>query len=365
MPRKLLLLLPLITWLVFQNATAAPALPYFEHQGVTYSLAQLPKQLRAARVILLGEEHSSYGQHLTQLAIIKALATSGRPLTIAMEYFQRPFQQALDDFIAGTDNEIQMLRKTEYFNRWRYDYRLYQPILQYARAETIPLLALNVPAELTAAVSIKGFAGLSAARQAKLPEHKTHEDAAYIDALRPVYEQHRQQGQGKSLTFEHFLQAQLLWDEGMAERAANYLKTHPGRLMIILTGTQHATYQGIPSRLRRRLPVKILALQPANDINEKQQITYHPLTDTLPKPGLMGVMLKTEKGLEIIGFSAVSLAPSAGLKKGDRIVAVNKQATGDYADLKLALLNKEPGETITVQITRGESTSIKATFKLH
>ncbi|HED14442.1 MAG TPA: PDZ domain-containing protein [Gammaproteobacteria bacterium] len=359
-------LLLLVSWAVMQSAEATPALPYFQQQDKTFPLSQLPGRLQGAKVILIGEEHTRYGQHLTQLAIIRTLLASGKPLTIAMEYFQQPFQQALDDYIAGNIDEAEMLRSTEYFSRWRYDYRLYRPILRYAKAQKIPLLALNVATELTAAVSIKGFAGLSALQKAQLPDRTTQEDATYIAELRPVYEQHRKQRQGKSPSFEYFLQAQVLWDEGMAQRAAGYLKTHPSRLLVILAGTQHVKKQGIPNRLRRRLAIKIRALQPASAGNEARQlIHYYPLTDTLPRAGLLGVMLKTEKGLEIINFSSTSSAPKAGLKKGDRIVAINDQSVTTYADLKLALLGMKPDQTITVKVLRADKTAIKATFKLH
>lgn len=370
------LLLPFISWsfigwpligsAALLNAAASPARPYFQLQDKTFSLAQLPERLQDARVILIGEEHTQYGQHLSQLAVIRKLHESGRALTIAMEYFQQPFQQALDDFIAGNSTEAEMLHSTEYFSRWRYDYRLYQGILRYAKAQQVPLLALNVPAELTAAVGKKGFAGLSEKQQAQLPERKTQEDATYLAALRPIYEQHRQQKQGNSLSFKNFVQAQVLWDEGMAQRAAEYILDHPDRLLVILAGTQHVNNRGIPSRLQRRLAIKIQTLQPAStDRDTPQSIRYYPLADTLPKAGLLGVMLKTDKGLEITNFSATSSAPKAGLKKGDRIVAINDRAVNSYVDLKLALLGMLPEQSITVKVLRTDQSPIKVSFKLH
>ncbi len=359
-------LLPLISLAVMQTAEATPALPYFQQQEKTFSLSQLPARLQEAKVILIGEKHTRYGQHLTQLAVIRALLESGRPLTIAMEYFQQPFQQALDDYIAGTGNEAEMLRTTEYFSRWRFDYRLYQPILRYAKTQKIPLLALNVATELTSAVSSRGFAGLSAPQKAQLPDRTTQEDATYIGDLRPIYEQHRKQQSGKSMTFENFVQAQVLWDEGMAQRAAAYLTTHPDRLLVILAGSQHVKNQAIPSRLQRRLAIQIRVLQPPSADHEAQQpIRYHPLTDTLPKAGLLGVMLNTDKGLEISDFLPTSSAPEAGLKKGDRIVAINDQAVNSYVDLKLALLGMLPEQTISVQVLRTDQAPITARFKLH
>ena len=68
-----------------------------------------------------------------------------------------------------------------------------------------------------------------------------------------VFDSHpRQNGQD----FEHFLEVQLLWDEGMAQRAADYLQAHPERHMVVLAGSGHLAYgSGIPQRLLRRLAV--------------------------------------------------------------------------------------------------------------
>ena len=107
-------------------------------------LHDIIKELSSKRVVYVGETHHRYGHHLTQLEIIKQLHRINPNIAIGMEFFQQPFQPILDDYIAGNISESEMLKKTEWYEHWRYDFRLYQDIMQYAHEHKIPVIALNV-----------------------------------------------------------------------------------------------------------------------------------------------------------------------------------------------------------------------------
>ena len=86
-------------------------------------LDALVTKLADRRVVFVGESHDRYEDHLNQLAVIRGLHEQDVDLAIGMEMFQQPFQPALDAYIAGEINEEEMLRRTDYFERWRFDYR--------------------------------------------------------------------------------------------------------------------------------------------------------------------------------------------------------------------------------------------------
>ncbi|MBK8163779.1 MAG: ChaN family lipoprotein [Gammaproteobacteria bacterium] len=218
------------------------------------ALQDILPALADRRVVYVGETHDRYAHHLTQLEIIKAMHASNPRLAIGMEMFQQPFQGYLNDYIAGVLSESEMLVATEYFRRWRYDYRLYAPILRYARDNGLPVVALNVAGDLVEKVRAQGIDGLDAADRARLPADIERGNAEYEARLRAIYELHpHTEGRG----FERFLDGQLVWDEGMAERAARYLEEHPGHAMVVLAGSGHLAYgDGIPRRLERRVPVQ-------------------------------------------------------------------------------------------------------------
>ena len=319
-------------------------------------LEDLIPHLLDRRVVYVGEQHDRYEDHLSQLAIIRGLHEHGRDVAIGMEFFQQPFQGALDAYLAGDIDEAELLRRTEYFERWRFDYRLYRPILRYAREHGLPLLALNVAKEITEKAGDVGIEGLDAAERDQIPAEIDRGDEAYRARVKAVFDMHPKD---EDADFERFLDVQLLWDEGMADRAAAYLKSHPEKTLVVLAGVGHIEHgHGIPDRVTRRIDVPSAAI-----VNG----TYRPLTTTLadfilfpqqqdlPAAGLMGVMLDTEsagKGVGVEGFTEDSGAKAAGIEEGDRIVKIGDTQIDDYADIRIAMMDSAPGDRLPVEVLR-------------
>jgi uncharacterized iron-regulated protein len=314
----------------------------------TDPLAQTIDKIGDARVILVGETHTRFDHHLVQLEILKLLYQKSAKLAIGVEWFQQPFQKHLDAYIAGEINEQEMLHQTGYFERWRYDYRLYRPILQYAREHKIPIIALNASKELSKAVSVSGFDDLPAELEAQLPRSYDWSDKAYEKRLRTVFDQHPEYSAG----FENFLRGQLTWDESMAERAAEYLLEKPESRMLVLAGSGHIAYgSGIPNRIKRRIDVEQYSILVSEDYlllskNIADFLVLSPVQSLQPA-GLIGAMMETEGKLLIIkGLIDGSAAKDAGLKEGAAIIGVDDATIKSFADFKLAVLDKKPGDSI-------------------
>ncbi len=333
----------------FQNPDADPVidLPVVKPEEAV-SLAQVIEQTDGARVILVGETHTRYDHHLVQLEILKYLYQKSPDLALGVEWFQQPFQSHLDDYIAGRITEKEMLHLTEYYDRWKYDYRLYQPILQYARENRIPLIALNAPRELISALAESGLDDLPPELKAQLPESYDWSDKAYEKRLRDVFELHPEYN-GK---FENFMRSQLTWDESMAERAAQYLQQNADTRMLILAGSGHIMFgSGIPNRIKRRIDADQFSILISEDFLpvSKNIADYLVLSveKSLPPAGLIGAFLETEgKLLKIRGFSNNSAVKDAGLKKGAVIIGVDEQPVENFSDFKFAVMSKKPGDTI-------------------
>ncbi|WP_243695633.1 ChaN family lipoprotein [Marichromatium gracile] len=309
------------------------------------------------RVVYVGEHHDRYADHLDQLAVIRGLHARGKPLAIGLECFQQPFQIHLDAYVAGAIDEAQMLRRTEYFERWRFDYRLYRPILRFAREHEIPLIALNLDQALTRRVGEVGIDGLDPRQRAALPAALARPDAAYRERLREIFAQHPF---GDERDLDHFIEVQLLWDEGMAARAADYLAANPERTLVVLAGAGHLEYGiGIPDRVERRLglPGAVLLNGEGRPVEPPAADFYlYPAPAELPPAGLLGVQLgegEEGAGTRVVGFAADSGAQAAGVAVGDRILALAGRAVADYADIRLALLDRVPGERVAVTVLRG------------
>lgn len=313
------------------------------------SLAGVMNDLSERRVILVGETHDRFDHHLNQLAVIRHLHERGDDFAIGMEFFQRPFQPVLDAYVRGEIDEKTMLRETEYFQRWRYDYRLYRPIIEFAQRHAIPLLALNAPSELVKEVSGKGFYGVSPEWRGELPKVALAPDSSYTRRLRAVFDRHPGHDQRR---FERFVQVQLLWDEYMAESAARYLERHPQRKLVVLAGSGHLRYgSGIPDRLARRAD-----LNPVVVLNGDGEDSAAPgaadvtlLTNSKPLPpaGRLGWRLRQdEAGL----YVSRGRHPVNGDFGAPRIIRVAGESIRTIEDLRLAMLDRSPGEQVWVEL---------------
>jgi uncharacterized iron-regulated protein len=311
-------------------------------------------QLAVKRVVFVGETHDRYDHHLNQLEIIRRLHQLDSNLVIGVEYFQQHFQPQVDDYIAQRITEDQFLRAIDYYRTWGYDYRLYAPIFRFAREQRIPVLALNVPGSLASTVAKVGFAGLSAQQRASLPREIQPADDAYKARLRSAFEGHQSAKPG---AFDHFVEAQLVWDESMAASAADYLNANQGRRMVILAGSGHVAFgSGIPSRLERRTHASYAIVLSSGENIEPQIADFVLLSkeQQLPPAGVLGASLKEESGeCRIHSLDPAGAAEKAGIKRGDALVDVDGQPVKTTGDVRLALWNKKPGERVVIRVRRG------------
>lgn len=319
------------------------------------SLDDIIPELARHRVVFVGEVHTRYDHHLIQLHIIQALHQRHDNLVIGVEWFQQPYQQALDRYIAGEIDEQQLLLQSEYFQRWRYDYRLYAPILRYARAQGIPVVALNVPAELIAAVSAKGIENVPDDLQRWLPRTLDRSNDRYRERLRAIYDAHPRTEFGD---FERFHTVQLLWDESMAERAADYLEQHPRSSMVILAGSGHLAYgDGIPARLKRQSEVDAAIVLSQWEAGMDPGLADYLLLSpprSLPPAGMLGVTIESTDsgGVRLREVSEGSAAALAGAEQGDRLVAIDGTPVNGIADVRTAMWEKSPGDRVLMTVQR-------------
>lgn len=234
---------------------------------------QALSQLAQADVVYLGETHDDSQDHQTQLEIIQKLQQRNPKIAIAMEMFQRPYQSVLDHYLAGKLNEQELLEKTQYNQRWGFPWEYYAPILRFAQAKQLPVLALNTPTEVTRQVARGGLESLTPKQRKFIPpfsEIRTDNDQ-YRQMMLNFFQRHQHGNHGSSKNFNKFFLAQVLWDETMAEKITQFLQANPDYQVVVLVGQGHIVYgHGIPSRVARRMRDKNLVqrsvlLSPSSD----------------------------------------------------------------------------------------------------
>ncbi len=223
---------------------------------LTTTSQEILQNLARAKVVYLGETHDSIADHQAQLKIIKELYRQNGKVAIALEMFQRPFQSAIDQYLAGKITETELIAQTQYDQRWGFPWEYYAPILRFAKENKLPVIALNTPTEVTRKVARTGLESLTIEEKKHIPPiTEIHTDnAKYRQMLLEFYQQHAAGGHGSSASFERFFLAQVLWDETMAETIAQFVTKSPDYQVIVLAGKGHIVYgYGIPSRVARRL----------------------------------------------------------------------------------------------------------------
>lgn len=221
-----------------------------------YQPEQVLQELVQADVVYLGETHDNPKDHQAQLEIIQKLHQRHPKIAIGMEMFQRPYQGVLDRYLAGQLNEQELLEQSEYKQRWGFPWEYYAPLLRFAKEKQLPVLALNTPTEVTRQVAREGLESLTPEQRQFIPpfsEIRT-DNAEYRQLILSAFQQHQQTGHGSSADFERFFLAQVLWDETMAEKIAQFLKANQDYQVVVLVGQGHIVYgYGVPSRVARHL----------------------------------------------------------------------------------------------------------------
>jgi hypothetical protein len=226
-------------------------------------------------------------------------------------------------------------------------------------------VALNAEEEIVKKVSSGGLDSLSADDRKRLPAQMDFADAAYARRLKEIHEEHREL---KDQPFEHFLQAQILRDETMAESVDRFLKARPDYQIVVLAGSGHLSYgSGIPKRVARRngLPYTIILINAEIDRDIADYVLFPQATPGGSSPKLL-VTLKEEGGkVFITGFSHGSGAEKAGLKTGDQVVSVDGVAVRSFEDVRIELVLRKKGDRVSVKVLRpGEAGGKEVTFEV-
>lgn len=230
--------------------------------GEALSQSEFFDELARQDAVCVAEHHDNPHHHWAELFIVQELArralSSGRKLGLGLEMFEARFQRVLDDYTLGKIDQTQLLERTEYDTRWGFPFQYYEPQIDHAIEQGGVLVALNAPREQVRRVAQEGFDALT--------EHETRRLGGFDlanDEHRAQFER-LMQGPPHTGAPEHLYEAQVLWDESMANTASAWLGARiPARQLVILAGSAHCHDTAIPSRLRRRLRARVVSVKPS------------------------------------------------------------------------------------------------------
>ncbi|MEZ4288432.1 MAG: ChaN family lipoprotein [Polyangiales bacterium] len=217
--------------------------------GEEIELSEFYRRLSTMRVVYVAERHDSAQDHGAQYSIVRASVDESSSVAIGLEAFPKSTQPVLDRWVQGELDENALRRETDYNARRSESFDMLRPLLEYARARHTPLVALNAPRELTGRIAEVGVAGLSAEEKSQLPQ-MNYNDAAHRKLLEGYLGVHVQDDAAK---LQRYYEAQLCWDETMAETVAGFLSAeNPTAQLVVLAGRAHIEDVASAFETRRR-----------------------------------------------------------------------------------------------------------------
>ena len=253
-------------------AQEAPGAHYrtFDSKGRAVTLQTIIDSLEGADVLFVGETHDNAVAHLLEAELLRraderlgAASPKRRDVALSLEMFERDVQIVLDEYLAGLITERHFLLSSRPWRNYETDYR---PLVEYARARRLPVIAANAPARYVSRVSSRGPQSLSALSKdvvkdwlPPLPFPPASE--AYASkfnrfmsgggAAAPAHTPAQVSAHGSL----HLLEAQTLRDASMAYQIAEFLKRGRDPLVVQVNGTFHSEERmGVPELLARYRP---------------------------------------------------------------------------------------------------------------
>ncbi len=371
--------------------------------GADTSLVNVARDLAGADVVALGELHRTPAVHRTHHRLIAELHERRPDLVIAMEMFERDVQTLLLQYLTGMVDEATFRAGSRPWPDYERDYR---PVIEFAKANGLVVLAANAPKPLVSKVAKEGLAAV--AGEANIARTSTPPSAAERAAFDEAMKGHP----GASAeTMARMLEAQSLRDDTMAEAITDHLaecaKSGSKPLVVLICGRHHSDHgRGAVARVLARMPdldVRVLSAETMADVRAplpadskalgayvvvapempRSQAAVGPILakpvaaggatkpkegapaasvaapateaaaeDLRPALGLMPDYAGEEGGVKVGSVREGGSAEKAGIEAGDVIVMLAGQTVADVEGYTEILDGLTIGKTVTVRIRR-------------
>jgi uncharacterized iron-regulated protein len=341
--------------------------------GAALTPAELPAKLASVRLLLVGEEHTSMESHRVEKRVLEELTGAGRRVLVGLEMYPYGEQPSLDLWVGGKLSEQQFLDQSRWYKNWGYNWGYYRDIFLFAGQRQIPLLGVNTPREVVAAIRKKGFQGLSEEEAAHVPAHIDTDSPDHLRLFKALLgDEGIHAGMGEA-AWKGMFEAQCTWDATMAQNAVAALKKsgdNEKTILVLLAGTGHVAYGlGIQRQASRLFSGRIATLVaiPVRDDKDKPVRTVRasyadflwgvePESDPLyPELGASAVA-GTGKGLPIIDVEKKSVAERTGIAVGDVLVSMDGTPIDSRETLSRLVGEKKWGDSASLVLRRGGET---------
>lgn len=269
-------------------ADAARAVPIRHSDGRAASWEELANVASAADVVLIGENHGHELGLAAAAALWEDVLKRSPKAVLAMEFFERDEQVALDDYLTGITDEAAFLRAA---HRAKGNYPSgHRAMIESAKSGGRPVIAANAPRRYVRLARTDGYErlrGLTGEQARLVAIPSTEASAAYRAAFADVMDRNAGLSEAqkndaafmaeRAKSLDASFRSQWMWDCTMGESVEHALKL--GSPAVLVVGRFHVdhdggTVQAVRTRLQDKKVVVVSfvdAAMPAGGIAESDR----------------------------------------------------------------------------------------------
>ncbi|MGC9964057.1 MAG: ChaN family lipoprotein [Syntrophobacteraceae bacterium] len=332
--------------------------------GNVIGIDELAAKLSNVSVVYVGEIHTNAQDHKVQLKVLEKLSQGGRCVELGMEMFPAAAQPILDRYMRAEMTEDEFLHDVRWKEIWGFPYQLYRPLVDFQKERHMPVLGLNAPNGLVRKIAHNGLGSLTPEERSQVAREFHLDDPRNRLRVRNAYTIH---GKDAIKDFESFFEAQLAWEETMAQTLAERLQKTDCKCTIVVAvgeghirgrlGVPYLTFIRKPHEYRTIAPVPIDYPYSTMDPDLADYVVITDKSEPLHRPTL-GVTIRpvaSRRGVEILEVTPGSPA-AADLRKGDIILSVDGSPVKSVEEIQRLLAHGGPHYKIAVERNKKEMT---------
>lgn len=245
------LLVAMLIWMPMITFGQSPEQPYkiydVKYQKII-SIDELITNTNNIDVLFFGEEHNDSIGHILEFELLKKLSSTYPKTALALEMFPTDTQPIMNEYLAGLISEKNFSKEARAWN----NYKDYRPMIEFAKASQLPVIAGNAASRYSNAVTKSGLEALKQFPSASL---------AFLPPI-PVdtatgryYDKFIETLGGHDMGPMKIYQTQNLWDASMSWSIAKYYKANKGVKIFQVNGRFHSDEKlGTLAKLKQYLP---------------------------------------------------------------------------------------------------------------
>ncbi len=198
------------------------------------TIDKIVSDMASADVLFFGEEHNDSTGHYLENKIFRALhAAYSSQLSLSMEMFEADGQLVLNEYLTGKIDESRFSKDVRLWS----NYKDYRPMIEYAKQNSIGVIAANPPRRYVTMVSRRGRQSLdSLSKKAKKLLPPLPYDTLTGRYRDKFFDIMKGSPGGENPRVYH---SQSLWDAGMSYNIYKHLKANKGKKVFHCVGKFH------------------------------------------------------------------------------------------------------------------------------